>query len=98
MVAMLSVSRPGSCRLVEVVLVVVTLSTSTASYSRCNRQANGVAILLCGTRPSGLGFTISPAVFVEDRNGYEDEGSTRWKQVSGQSGASWPLGAVSSSR
>ena len=67
--AMLSVSRPGSCLLVEVVLVVGTLSTSTASYSRFSRLVIGVAIFLCGTRLSGLGSTMSPSVAVDASSG-----------------------------
>ena len=63
MVVVLSISCPGSCRLVEVVLVVGTLSTSTASYSRCSRKGTGVACLVCGTRPGGLKPTISPLSF-----------------------------------
>jgi len=38
----LSISRLSNCRLVEVLLVVDTLSTSTDSYSRCSRLAIGV--------------------------------------------------------
>ena len=98
MVAVLSISRPSCCRLVEVVLVVGALSTSTASYSRYSRLAIGVAVLVWGTRPGGLRSTISPSVVVEARSGNDGEGSTRWKHVSGRFGASWPLGALPSPR
>ena len=90
---MLSVSRPGSCRLVEVVLVVGNLSTSTAPYSRFSRLVIGVAALLYGNR---LGSTMSPSVVVEARSGNKGVRYNRWKHFSSRFGTLWPFGAVSS--